>query len=354
MKLKITAIILAVTFAACLSACKINLGSVTTVSGGNSENSISNTNSENLQNTGAESDTVSEQGSASAESAQHKHLYSASVTPATCTAEGYTEYKCQCGDSYIGSRVPKSFHNFVSSKKTVGGITYNTYVCTVCGEEAFAHGNADGSLSGGNNRVKFYVTGKVAATGGIKKSDYHIVIYGQGAMPDFAKDEEPMWQDYLYDAVKITVASGITTIGSYAFNCPGGTTKITFDMADSVKTIKANSINLNMQSITLGKGVERIEEKITGKNMTGIYLPKTLKYFGGLGSSWKTDTVIYFEGTKEQFLNIQTRYYNKTTTLNNLFDSVYKNGRTSPYCQVFVNCKKIFDTTEKYNTMEGR
>ena len=53
-----------------------------------------------------------------------EHNYVPTVTPATCTAQGFTTYTCsKCGDSYVSDYTAKIPHNYQ------GG------VCTVCGEE---------------------------------------------------------------------------------------------------------------------------------------------------------------------------------------------------------------------------
>ena len=291
--------------------------------------------------------------SSSAESnvEKHSHKYTSTVVPAACASQGYTEYKCDCGSSYRNNYTPVTYeHDFAKTRKTVNGINYETAICTKCGEEAFSYGNADGSYSGGNNSVKYYVTGK-AFTENAYEGDYHIVIYGQGPMPDFPYSECPRWYDYLTDTSKITIAEGITSIGSYAFNCPDGRKRVSFDMADSVKTIKTNAIDLNMKYITLGKGVEYIEYGVTGKDMTGIYFPKTLKYIGSLESTLDRDTVIFYEGTKEEFLNIKTRSYNQTETIKDLFDRYFSGNVYSPYCHVYLECSEIFDRTNYYDTM---
>lgn len=337
------------------SACKNDMledGVISTNSFNTKENdSIRN------EDTSVETETSDKTGetSSSVESDvnEHSHKYTSVIVPATCASQGYTEYKCNCGISYKDNYTSVTYvHNFSRTRKSVAGITYDTTLCTKCGTEAFLYGNADGSIAGGNSRVKYYVTGKVSAANDfLQESDFHIIIYGQGAMPDFASNNYPMWHDYLSEATKITIAEGITTIGSYAFNYPNGRTQITVDMADSVKTIKANSIRLNMKSIVLGKGVERIEDNITGKNMTGIYIPRTLKYFGGLGNSWNINTTIFYEGTKEEFLKITTKRYNQTVTVKTILDSCFSGDVYSPYCHAYLNCTKIFDRTNYFDMM---
>ena len=44
-------------------------------------------------------------------SCTHKHLYESTVTPHTCTEQGYTTYTCSCGDSYVADYV-EAAHSF--------------------------------------------------------------------------------------------------------------------------------------------------------------------------------------------------------------------------------------------------
>ena len=66
------------------------------------------------------------------------HSYSENVVAPTCTAMGYTEYKCDnCGDSYVGNYTDKAEHDY---KQTVTNPTctehgYTTYTCVNCGDE---------------------------------------------------------------------------------------------------------------------------------------------------------------------------------------------------------------------------
>ena len=66
------------------------------------------------------------------------HSYSEKIVAPTCTAMGYTEYKCDnCDDSYIGDYTDKAEHkyakNITAPTCTEHGYTTNT--CVNCGDE---------------------------------------------------------------------------------------------------------------------------------------------------------------------------------------------------------------------------
>ncbi len=42
------------------------------------------------------------------------HSYSETVTAPTCEKEGYTTYKCDCGDTYVADKVPSTGHSFTN------------------------------------------------------------------------------------------------------------------------------------------------------------------------------------------------------------------------------------------------
>ncbi len=54
-------------------------------------------------------------------SCKHEHEYTETVTAPTCTAEGYTTYTCECGDTYTDNKVAATGH------------TYENGICKACG-----------------------------------------------------------------------------------------------------------------------------------------------------------------------------------------------------------------------------
>ena len=70
------------------------------------------------------------------------HTYSASVTPPTCTEQGYTTYTCECGNSYVDDYVEAAGHS------------YENGICTLCGADHPNLVNFEGkviSILGGSN-----------------------------------------------------------------------------------------------------------------------------------------------------------------------------------------------------------
>ncbi len=66
----------------------------------------------------------------------HIHSYTAKVKAATCTAEGYTEYTCECGDSYKADYTAKTEHQwgpwFMVTQATTMHDGARERGCTIC------------------------------------------------------------------------------------------------------------------------------------------------------------------------------------------------------------------------------
>lgn len=64
---------------------------------------------------------------------EHKHI-AGEVVAATCTAEGYTVYVCDCGDTYNDNFTEKVAHSYEETviPPTTESEGYTLYMCTVC------------------------------------------------------------------------------------------------------------------------------------------------------------------------------------------------------------------------------
>ena len=133
------------------------------------------------------------------------HSYVKSFVSANCAIEGYTLYKCSCGDSYKENVIPR-----------VGEHVFEGNICTGCGLKVLINANADGSLSGGNDKVKFYIERTSIEDPSVPLTA-RLVIYGNGAMSDFVSITDPIWSHYEYEITEVIIESGVTYIGEYAF-----------------------------------------------------------------------------------------------------------------------------------------
>lgn len=69
----------------------------------------------------------------------HVHSYTETVTPPTCTEEGYTTYTCSCGDTYKDDFVDALGHDYDEAYKS--NESGHWHICKRCGEasEVAAH-----------------------------------------------------------------------------------------------------------------------------------------------------------------------------------------------------------------------
>lgn len=69
----------------------------------------------------------------------HKHNYTQKVIEPTCTEKGYTEYLCECGETYNDNFVDEFGHNFVDGEIIIKPTEFEegsqSIICERCGEE---------------------------------------------------------------------------------------------------------------------------------------------------------------------------------------------------------------------------
>lgn len=135
------------------------------------------------------------------------HTYVDQTVSPTCGVEGYTLHECACGSSYTDNYVRRSvYHEFVEDPTFLG-----RGKCTACGLKVVSFGNADGTVSGGNDSVKYYLIGSDECSYGKT-----LVIYGEGPMPDYTAIDPP-WSYFADQIETIVIEKGITYIDDTAF-----------------------------------------------------------------------------------------------------------------------------------------
>lgn len=237
--------------------------------------------------------------------ARTAHSYGQTVVTPTCGKDGYTLHQCDCGNSYQTDAVSKTWaHTFENA--TITGVDeygepFQTSgkVCSTCKLEVVVSGNADGSWFV-ERAVKYYITNS--------SSGRELVIYGEGAMPDYEENDYAPWHYELTAVVKITIADGITSVGSYAF-CNSNNRITEVVMGKDVKILKRNSMSgLSLSQLKLGEGVETIEAgALNYSAASSIYWPKALKYVDSVPAL----VPIYYQGTQDEFDSIQVSAWNQ-------------------------------------------
>ena len=285
---------------------------------------------------------------------KHTHNYTKTVVAPTCGAEGYTRYKCSCGDQYQENYTPQTYdHIFKEGSKTLGGISYSTFICKNCDTEAYEHVGYDASGSANPPNYRYYITYTPKAFKDyVGFENYHLVVTGSGQMMNFKEDRiYPGWYPHLEYVEKITVTGNLTSISEGAFVFPNSK-KVEFEISGSVQTIQSNAVNMNISTLILGKGVESIKGRIyVGENLQNVYLPKSLKYFQYFGSGWDVfNTSIYYEGSKEEFLSIKRMVDNEKMTIKDYLQTVHANDVSfSIWRLVYVNASKVGDTKQYFD-----
>ena len=127
-------------------------------------------------------------------------------------------------------------------------------------------------------------------------SDCMLTISGTGAMANYSSSNKAPWNSYYESITSIIVGSGVTTIGSYAFD---DCTKITtLELPSDLKTIGAYSFNncTSLTELTIPPAVSSID-KTSFSGCTGI---TSLRYQTGLCGDFKQDTTPFsFLGSSE-------------------------------------------------------
>lgn len=172
-------------------------------------------------NDGLTNATIHYQSAGGSSPDPHKHSYTAVTTAPTCTEQGYTTYTCSCNDRYVSDYVEETGHSYgewyeytAPTNAAIGEERRDCENCTdyesrsipslsptlidsgECGRDLQWRLTSDGVLS-------------ITGTGPMTNWEYNYNSpYGNLAP----------WNQYRLDIWTIDIGSGVTSIGSYAFN----------------------------------------------------------------------------------------------------------------------------------------
>ncbi len=181
-------------------------------------------------------------------SLRHSYVPEA-ITEAVCEAGGELRYTCEyCGDNYTG--IIPAGHNFVDG------------ACTRCGAETFVSGSFENGL-----------------TWVLRRND--LTISGNGALPDWDDGEAP-WAIYAESIASVTIESGVTHIGGWAFYGFSNLEDVT--IADSVTSL-GNGVFYgcnNLTSLAIPDSVTTIGDYAFYycNNLTSVNIPDGVTRIG--------------------------------------------------------------------------
>ncbi len=196
-------------------------------------------------------------------------------------------------------------------------------------------------------------------------------ISGNGEMFDYDTWEEkapaPPWSDKHALIKRVVIEEGITRIGNEAFRGCENLTDVTFSnslieigngafmftnlskviIPDTVKKIDWNCFAycFNLNEIYIGKNVEYIgDHSFAGnKSLTSINIPESVAYIGGTAFTESNLNTIYYEGSKEQWDNIDKSTVWDFGIINgeNLIINYKENGKVTDYASYNPNSINI-------------
>ncbi|MCD8054101.1 MAG: leucine-rich repeat protein, partial [Lachnospiraceae bacterium] len=213
-------------------------------------------------------------------------------TEATCTEEGSQTGTCTvCGET-VTETIEATGHVYEESYQSdasghwqvctvceedseVEAHTYENGVCTVCGYYEIAEGNLAAGSCGGNLTW-------------VLSEDGVLTVSGTGEMTSWTEESLAPWADYQAQITSVVIASGVTSIGDYAFY---GCTNLTeISVATSVTTVGASAFEgcTSLMSVAISTAVTSVGERAYGYAVDETEPMEDFVIHGSTGSAAET------------------------------------------------------------------
>ena len=272
----------------------------------------------------------------------HIHNYSEAVTPPTCTEQGFTTYTCACGEQYVDNYVDALGHTL--------GDWYVVKAPTVDeeGEERRGCENCDYFETRSTDKLPDSEDPEIIASGSCGDgvnwtlySDGLLVIYGTGAMDDYAWNTQP-WNAYLDQILRVEIKEGVTSIGEGTFWDCSGLTVIT--IPDSLASIGEDAFRAcsSLTEITIPDGVASISDSVfqSCTGLTKITIPEGVTSIGDSAFAYCSSlTEITIPDSVTNIGNWVFRSCSSLTEIN------IPDGVTSISDYVFYGCSNLTEIT---------
>ena len=148
-------------------------------------------------------------------------------------------------------------------------------------------------------------------------TDGELIISGTGSMSNWTGYGSPVWTAHRSIVKSIIISEGVTSIGSYAFDCLSNLTSVT--IPDSVTAIGSSAFYSckSLTNITIPDGVKTIDTYTfcNCQSLTSITIPDSVTTIRDYAFSYCDNlTDVYYGSTQENWDKISISSYNEPLT----------------------------------------
>ena len=261
--------------------------------------------------------------------AEHTHSYEATVTEPTCTKQGYTTYRCECGDNYKDDYVSATGHSYIDTvvdpdctnvgythRACACGASYNTNQTAALGHILNSVVVAPTEIDEGYTVYECYCGYET------KGNFVQPTAVSQGLVYEISEDGTysilvscGTCTDSVVTVQRTYCGLPVEKIGTYAFGITECYTKVI--LPSTLKVIGNNAFSecFGLVEIEIPESVTTIEDHAfqSCRNLEYIHIPASVSYIGdGAFSAW-TDNLknITVDEDNQSYKSFEGNLYTK-------------------------------------------
>ena len=313
----------------------------------------------------------------------HSHYYVETVTPPTCTQQGYSVYTCACGDTRMGNYVNKIDHvfdqnDFCSLCLSTEGVAYRLSIGGTSAAVGFYTGTAtnvviastyqgvpvtsigDMAFLESSSLTKVVIPDSVTSIGGM--AFYNCSSLTSIEIPDGVMNIGDMAFYNCSSLTKIVIPDSVTSIGDSAFSGCSSLTSI--EIPDGVMSIGGYAFSgcSSLTSIEIPDGVTSISNGMFSgcSSLTSIEIPDSVTsiredaFLGCDNLQWNIHDDGKYLGRGNNpywaLIDVETSYQSTTLTIHKDVELLAEDALCWVYIFTIIN---IEESNMIYTSIEG-